>query len=93
MLTLKHTETAEKLDKKTYEEKNLMMLSNLIKDLKQTLKDKGDLHILHVKITDEIGTSEAFLLSPKRESAKGYRARMNLKEFREYLKMQKKDKK
>lgn len=38
-----------------------MKLSKLISDLDKVLKDKGDLHIMYVKITDEIGTSEAYM--------------------------------
>ena len=63
-----------------------MKKSELIKQLIDELAKTGDMHILYYKISDSDMCQESSMLSPTRKNKNGYRAKMNLKEFNEYVK-------
>jgi hypothetical protein len=66
-----------------------MKLSEIIIALAKTINENGDLYVSHFKITDEIETSERYMLSPDRKDRNGNRAKMNHKEFKKYVENQK----
>jgi hypothetical protein len=59
--------------------------SELIAHLQNEIEKFGDGHVLSYKIVDVSGGISGFLYSPTRKLKNGQRAKMNMKEFRDFV--------
>lgn len=62
-----------------------MKLSTLIKVIQQDIEVYGDVHALNYSYSHETASPSGFKYSPTRKKKNGERAKMNRKEFKEYV--------
>jgi hypothetical protein len=62
-----------------------MKLSKIIEAVKEDIEVYGDVECLSYKYTHLYATSESWMLSPTRKDPHGQRAKMSLKELREFV--------
>lgn len=62
-----------------------MKKSKLAEILQKEVESEGDCYLLNFTIRDEYETSENYMLSPNRITSKGSVAKMNFREFKEFL--------
>lgn len=63
-----------------------MKMSDVIKELEADIKKFGDTYVLGYSYSNENHASSSYMTSPTRTKRDGTKAKMNLKEFRSWIK-------